>query len=67
MAPTSTTEYRTAIGPGSFVSVGLVLSLLFGAVVAGQAWERLRSIEDKVARLSATVERLQMGPNSTGR
>jgi hypothetical protein len=67
MAPTPTTEYKTALGPNSYLSLGLVLALLAGAVAFGQGLERLNSIEDKVDRLSATVERLQMGPNSTGR
>jgi hypothetical protein len=67
MAPTSTTEYKTALGPNSYLSLGLVLALLAGAVAFGQGLERLNSIEDKVDRLSATVERLQMAPNSTGR
>ncbi|MCO4101061.1 MAG: hypothetical protein HEQ38_17040 [Gemmatimonas sp.] len=67
MAPTPTTEYKTALGQNSYLSLGLVLALLAGAVAFGQGLERLNSIEDKVDRLSATVERLQMAPNSTGR
>lgn len=67
MAPTPTTEHRTALGQNSYLSLGLVLALLAGAVAFGQGLERLNSIEDKVDRLSATVERLQMGSNSTGR
>ncbi len=67
MAPTPTTEHRTAIGQSSFVSVGLMLSLLFGAAVAGQAWERLNTVERRVDKLATDVERLQTGPSSTGR
>ncbi|MCO4101741.1 MAG: hypothetical protein HEQ38_20580 [Gemmatimonas sp.] len=68
MAPTPTTEMRTALGQNSYLSLGLVLALLAGAVAFGQGLERLNSIEKKVDELAVDVKRLQTSaPTSTGR
>ena len=66
MAPT-TSEYKSAIGQHSYVSLGLVIALLTGAVAFGQGLERLKTIEKKVDELAMDVKRLQTGPTSTGR
>ena len=67
MAPTPTTEFRTTIGQNSYVSFGLVLALLAGAVAFGQGLERLKTIEKKVDELTVDVKRLQTTASSTGR
>ena len=67
MAPTPTSEYKSAIGQNSYVSLGLVIALLTGAVAFGQGLERLKTIEKKVDELAMDVKRLQSGPSSTGR
>ena len=67
MAPTPTAEFKSTIGQNSYVSLGLVLALLAGAVAFGQGLERLKTIEKKVDELTADVKRLQTGPSSTGR
>lgn len=67
MAPTTTSEYKSAIGQNSYVSLGLVIALLTGAVAFGQGLERLKTIEKKVDELTMDVKRLQSGPSSTGR
>jgi hypothetical protein len=67
MAPTPTSEYKSAIGQNSYVSLGLVIALLTGAVAFGQGLERLKTIEKKVDELTVDLKRLQSGPSSTGR
>lgn len=67
MAPTPTSEHKSAIGQNSYVSLGLVIALLTGAVAFGQGLERLKTIEKKVDELTVDVKRLQSGPSSTGR
>ena len=67
MAPTPTSEYKSAINQNSYVSMGLVIALLTGAVAFGQGLERLKTIEKKVDELTVDVKRLQSGPSSTGR
>lgn len=53
MPPTS--ETRVSIGPSSYVSLGLVLSLIVGALFYGRQLQRLDSIEAQLRELSSEV------------
>ena len=64
MAPTPTTEFKTTLGQNSYLSLGLVLALVGGALVAGQRLERLNLSEKTLNDLSQTVERLATNVDS---
>jgi hypothetical protein len=58
--PTSpTAELRTSIGQNSYVSIGLVIALVTGAVLFGRQLERLDKIEQSLTDLSADVRELR--------
>jgi hypothetical protein len=59
--PPETREYKTAaaIGQNSYVSIGLVASLVLGAMFYGKQLQRLDSIEAKLTELSADVRELR--------
>lgn len=60
MPPAETREYKsTAIGQHSYISVGLVVSLVLGAMFYGKQLQRLDSIEAKLTDLSADVRELR--------
>jgi hypothetical protein len=70
MAPTPTSELRTSIGQNSYVSIGLVIALVTGAVLFGRQLERLDKIEQSLMDLSAEVRELRRDvrlPPTTGR
>jgi hypothetical protein len=69
--PTSpTSELRTSIGQNSYVSIGLVIALVTGAMLFGRQLERLDKIEQSLMDLSAEVRELRRDvrlPPTTGR
>lgn len=58
--PPETREYKTAaIGQNSYVSIGLVVSLVLGAMFYGKQLQRLDSIEAKLTEITADVRELR--------
>ena len=55
MAPTPTAELRTSLGQHSYVSIGLVVALVTGAMFYGRQLERLDAIESQVRELRTEV------------
>jgi|GEM_PF-1829720 hypothetical protein len=56
---TSTGELRTSLGQNSYVSVGLVIALVTGAVLFGRQIQRLDAIEQRIADLSTEVREMR--------
>lgn len=58
--PPETREYKTAaIGQNSYVSIGLLVSLVLGAMFYGKQLQRLDSIEAKLTEITADVRELR--------
>lgn len=68
MAPTQ--ELRTSLGQNSYVSIGLVITLVIGAMFYGRQLQRLDAIEKQLSDLSTEMREFRgliVRQQSTGR